>query len=116
MILAAAAVGVILYALTRPTLPPTTYAAAKSTPATTQCLEESATLVAVAGRDTMEQAAISYLTDVPAGTHVDVKIASFSQDKVTGSDRYPAKYGNYNFVLTKQGGSWQVTSFEHCKV
>jgi hypothetical protein len=66
----------------------------------------------------MEMAAISYLNDVPAGTVVDVKIASFSEDKVTGSDRYPAKYGNYNFVLAKQNGDggWRVTGFERCKV
>jgi hypothetical protein len=116
VILAVAAVGVILYALSRPTLAPTTYVAAKATPASSKCLEQSATLAVIEGRDAMEQAAISYLTDVPAGTNVDVKIASFSEDAVTGSARYPAKYGNYNFTLTKQGGSWQVTGFEHCKI
>jgi hypothetical protein len=60
-------------------------------------------------------AAVSYLIDVPAGTNVDVKIASRSDSKVTGSDHYPAKYGNYNFVLSKQSSNWVVTDFKRCK-
>ena len=94
---------------------PTTYAKAKATPATAKCQDEASSLKLPSGaRNDIELSAISYLTDVPAGTNVDVKLASYSADKVTGSDRYPEKYGNYNFTLQKQNGSWAVTGFNRC--
>jgi hypothetical protein len=95
---------------------PTTHAKAKATPVAAKCLEESASLTLPTGsRDDIELSAISYLIDVPAGTNVDVKIASYDTNKITGSDRYPAKYGSYNFVMEKQGGNWAVTDFKQCE-
>lgn len=57
----------------------------------------------------------SYIYDVPAGTNVDVNIASYSgEDTVTGSLIYSDNYGSYNFTLTKQSGGWRYTAFTGC--
>jgi hypothetical protein len=71
-------------------------------------------------RNSVEMAAISYIIDVPAGTNVDVNVASVTDDTVVGSDIYPAKYGSYNFTLKHvqpdtNGTGWAVTSFKPCK-
>ena len=58
--------------------------------------------------------ALLYLSDVPAGTNVDVKLASYAPNEVTGTDYYPAKYGNYNFTMEKQSDGWHFTDFKHC--
>lgn len=100
----------------QPAIAPNHYAEAKKTPLAGACLEEDPAITLSADdRFTVELAAMSHLIDVPAGTNVDVKIASYSADAVTGSDRYPAEYGNYNFVMTKQSGDWQITEFKHCE-
>lgn len=93
-----------------------TYADAKRMPLATKCLEKNSTLTISAGdRSTVEQVAMLHLYDVPAGTNVDVLIASYAKDRVTGSEHYPAKYGSYNFAMGKQSnGDWQFTKFEHC--
>jgi hypothetical protein len=122
MLLAAAALifvaagSVVAYKLTRPASKvPTTYAAARRTPVAGKCLEQSVALTVLPDdRNTIELAAISYLIDVPAGTNVDVKIASYSKDVITGSDRYPSKYGSYNFTMNKQNGDWIITGFTRC--
>ena len=107
-------VSIALYALDQSQVTPETYAKAKVTPTAEKCLEENAALSVIPDRDTIELAAISYLIDVPAGTHVEVKIATYSDSKITGSDRYPAKYGSYNFEMAKQNGNWNITKFKRC--
>jgi hypothetical protein len=108
-------IGITAYVFTRPSVTPTTYTKAKHTPIASKCLEERAGLrISSDDRNTVEQVAISYLIDVPAGTNVDVKIASYSENEVTGSDRYPAEYGNYNFIMSKRSGTWVTTDFKHC--
>ena len=108
-------IGIYAYMATRPSATPETYSKAKSTTTTEACLAEDSSLTVPASeRNSIEMAAVSYLIDVPAGTNVDVKLATYSEDKVTGSDHYPDKYGNYNFVMTKQGGNWIITDFNHC--
>lgn len=57
--------------------------------------------------------------DVPAGTNVDVNIATYANtDTITGSLVYPQQYGSYNFTVTKQSdGSdgWRFTEFTGCR-
>lgn len=106
------------YVLTRPsaaTITPQYYAKAKATPVVDKCLSANKSLkISASDRSTVEMIAMSHLIDVPAGTNVDVRIASYSKEKVTGSDIYPSKYGSYNFALEKQNGNWTVTSFQRC--
>lgn len=59
----------------------------------------------------------SYIYDVPAGTRVDVNIATIN-DKgavVTGSLAYSDTYGHYNFTATKETDGWRYTQFTGCK-
>ncbi|HSX34911.1 MAG TPA: hypothetical protein VLF62_04675 [Candidatus Saccharimonadales bacterium] len=92
------------------------YAKAKSAPSVGACLTANKAITLPANeRDKVEIGAISHLVDVPAGTHVDVQVATYSNDKVTGSDRYPDKFGSYNFILSKQGYGWTVTQFQRCE-
>jgi hypothetical protein len=101
--------------VTRPSATPETFAKAKATTTTAKCLTEDATLTVPAKeRSAIEMAAVSYLIDVPAGTNVDVKLATYSTDRVTGSDHYPVKYGNYNFAMVKQSEGWVITDFKRC--
>jgi hypothetical protein len=111
-----AVAAVILYMASRPGITPTKYAEAVRTPASETCLKSNPAVTVPAGvRNSIELSAISYLMDVPAGTNVDVKLASYSTQHVTGSDQYPAKFGSYNFVMNKQRGDWIITDFKHCK-
>jgi hypothetical protein len=104
-----------IYAATRTTTTPQYWAKAKATKATVACLSANAKLsVPASTRNGIEMAAISYLIDVPAGTNVDVRFATYSPTKVMGSDYYPAKYGTYNFTATKENDGWHITSFLHC--
>jgi hypothetical protein len=108
-------IGVYVYMVARPAATPETYTKAKATKPTAECLAENTALTVPANeRSAIELAAVSYLVDVPAGTEVDVKITTYSASKVTGSDHYPAAYGNYNFVAAKQGDGWLVTDFKRC--
>ena len=53
--------------------------------------------------------------DVPAGTHVDVSVASYNgTDTVKGSLLYSGQYGSYNVTLTKQNDGWRYTQFTGC--
>jgi hypothetical protein len=70
-------------------------------------------------RNDIEMGAILHIVDVPAGTNVDVRIASADGRNASGSAIYPGSYGSYNFTLTKDRGpkpgvapsvSWQVTN------
>jgi hypothetical protein len=70
--------------------------------------------VTASERNTIEMTALTYLIDVPAGTNVDVRLASYSPTTVTGTDYYPAKYGSYNFAMTKHPNGWYFTDFLHC--
>lgn len=91
------------------------YAKAKNAPMSGKCLEENPTVkIASDDRTNLEYVAMSHLIDVPGGTNVDVKIASYSEEQVTGSNRYPDEYGSYNFVLAKQNSNWVITEFKRC--
>ncbi len=58
----------------------------------------------------------SYIYDVPAGTSVDVSIATYDgSDTVTGSLAYSDTYGRYNFTAKKQSGEWRYTDFVGCR-
>lgn len=112
-------IGVFAYIVTRPSdtsiQQTTTYAKAMATPTNEKCLADNTALHISSGDlNSVQMVAMSYLIDVPAGTKVDTKFATYSAGKITGSDRYPAKYGNYNFVLQKQDGNWKITRFTHC--
>ena len=106
--------GGIVYASTRSTTTSHSWAKAKAARATVACLKVNPRLnnIPAAMRNSIEVATLAYLSDVPAGTDARVKLASYSPTTVTGSDYYPAKYGNYNFVLTQQNDGWHVTDFE----
>lgn len=121
-ILVIIAASVTVYMLNRPTAATpvryaVSYATAKSMPITAKCLAENAKPTISAGdRNTVEQVAMSHLSDVPAGTNVEIVIASYSKDYVTGSDYYPDTYGSYNFAMNKRAnGDWQFTDFQHCR-
>jgi len=109
------AVGGIVYATNRDTTTPHFWAKAKATPASVACLAANSKLnVPKNVRSDIEMRALGYLADVPAGTNVDVRIATYSQNTVTGSDHYPARYGTYNFAMTKESDGWHFTDFKHC--
>lgn len=92
------------------------YAEAKKTTSAGACLEED-TQVSITPdeRTNVEYASMIHLHDVPAGTNVDIKIATYSETEVTGSDRYPDEYGSYNFTMTKKDSDWSVTTFQRCE-
>jgi len=109
------AIGAAFYVMSRAkAMTPNTYTKATAAPTAGACLNENSALEVIKDRNAIELSAISYLIDVPAGTHVDVKIASHTADSVTGSDRYPSQYGSYNFVLEKENNDWVVTKFQRC--
>ena len=111
IILVIVAIGVGTYTLTRPET------TTKSLSYGMTCLATNSTLTIPTNKRTViEQLAMSHLYDVPAGTNVDVLLASYSKDQATGSARYPAKYGSYNFAMKKQtNGDWQFTKFDRCR-
>ncbi len=107
--------GSIVYRANHTAATPHFWAKAKATKATVACLAANSKLsVPKSVRNDIEMRAVGYLSDVPAGTNVDVKLATYSQATVTGSDYYPAKYGTYNFAMTKQSDGWRFTDFKHC--
>lgn len=58
----------------------------------------------------------SQIYDIPAGTNVDVNIASYTKDTtVAGSLAYPKQYGSYNFTVTRQADNWRYTEFTRCE-
>lgn len=58
----------------------------------------------------------SHIYDVPAGTNVNVSIATYNgSDTVTGSLEYSNGYGSYNFTVTKKVDDWVYTRFIGCK-
>jgi len=54
--------------------------------------------------------------DVPAGTNVDVSVASYDEPSSTigGSLAYSNQYGSYNFLLQKQSDGWRYVAFIRC--
>lgn len=116
------AVAAVCMSLSRPAASPSSvyysvpYAQAKRMPVTGKCVAEKTThTISASQRSTIEQMAMSHLYDVPAGTNVDIHIATYADDTVTGSDHYPDKYGSYNFTLGKQkNGDWMFTAFTRC--
>lgn len=121
LVVVAAVIGTLLYMYLRPTTLPIAaegipYAKAKKMPVVASCVDENHALhLTSEQRNGVEQGAMSYLYDVPAGTNVDIMISAYSQNAATGSARYPAKYGSYNFTLQKDTrGDWRFTTYEHC--
>lgn len=85
-----------------------------------QCLTNNASLKAQveAQRGLGEDDGLwtSYIYDVPAGTNVDVNIATYTENnKITGSLIYSKPYGSYNFTLTKKSDAWSYSKFTGCK-
>jgi len=68
------------------------------------------------------------ITDVPAGTQVNIKFASDNGKTVTGTQKYDNGYGAYNFTLNKEvlsdvmnpngnvtdSTAWVITSLTPC--
>jgi hypothetical protein len=59
-------------------------------------------------------AVVTSITDIPAGTEVNVYVASYDNATTNGSIVYAGDYGSYNFTATKQSGAWRVKTFEMC--
>lgn len=58
----------------------------------------------------------SYIYDVPAGTNVEVRIATYNgRDMITGSLAYSNQYGSYNFTASKQTDGWRYIKFTRCQ-
>lgn len=89
------------------------------------CLKNSSTATVTAtDQYGLETAVLSSISDVPAGTNVDILVATFSDTEATGSAKYADGYGTYNFVVknvldaTTNGQTqsvWETTSFVACK-
>lgn len=99
---------------------PTKYADAKALHASVAC-EVANTSLKVSGstQSSIEMAVIGQLIDVPAGTQVDVHVASLSSDTATGSEIYQSDYGTYNFTVKRTAAKdgaldWHVTRFVAC--
>jgi hypothetical protein len=96
-------------------------AKAKGTPP--KCLADNAQLKPSADdKDGIEFAAVSQLTDVPAGTNTTVNVATYDGSIATGSEFYPKDYGTYNFTAKKDPSAtppnqmtWKMTSWTACK-
>lgn len=59
------------------------------------------------------------ILDVPTGTNIDVSVNSYDGKVVTGSVKYPQKYGTYNFSIVpsskpKPYQQWTMTSLIAC--
>lgn len=89
------------------------------------CLESSKT-VSIPAKDEhgLQTAVVTAIIDVPAGTNVDVRVASMNATEATGSSKYDGNYGAYNYVAEKVAelssndqtpSIWKVTSFVACK-
>lgn len=98
---------------------PTTVADAQATASddSPECLAEDVSLtIEDADRTAIENALVTQLHDVPAGTQTTINIATFDSSQATGSELYSDGYGSYNFEATKNtDGTWQVNSFISCK-
>lgn len=102
-----------------PQLSPITKEDAKALAATERCFANDPTIKSqvVAQPHLSEDAGpwTSYIYDVPAGTNVDVNIATYTDaSKITGSLAYSEPYGSYNFSIEKQGEEWRYTHFTGC--
>ena len=107
--------------------PPTTFAAAKqeakkNPPACLATKEDAQLKVSDADKTQIPITVVAQLTDVPAGTGVDVFLSSYDGKTANGSSIYTGNYGKYNFTAKKSAktedkykGSWQVTQFVTCK-
>jgi hypothetical protein len=109
-------VAATVFFMARTAATPHNYADAKKMTARESCeVENSAASLPSADEEAITMAAMSYLTDVPAGTQADTAIAEYNGNSAVGSIAYPAEYGgSYNFSVTKQDASWSVTRFIRC--
>lgn len=98
-------------------LTPNHYEEARATPTNgVKCLEENSLVdLTTEERTDIEYKSMAHLFDIPAGTNLDVKIATYSADEVTGSNQYEGDYGNYNFVLSRQNKDWVITEYLRCE-
>ncbi len=98
---------------------PRTYADAKATAneQSPECLGNNTGLeLSGADQTGLENALVTQLTDVPAGTTTEINVATYANNKATGSETYGGDYGHYNFEAEKEAsGSWKVVSFVSCK-
>lgn len=107
--------------------PPTTYATAKeqakkNPPPCMATKENDKLKVSDTDKTQIPISVIGQLTDVPAGTGVDIYIQNYDSKAASGSSIYSGGYGKYNFVVKKTAktsdkykGDWQVTKFEACR-
>lgn len=94
--------------------------AARALPKDNKCLANNATTKSkVQAQEGLSEDGgfwTSYIYDVPAGTNVDVSIATYNgSDSITGSLAYSDQYGSYNFIATKQADGWRYTHFANCQ-
>jgi len=75
-----------------------------------------ATVVAIPGLSEDSGIYAEEIYDVPAGTNVDVNIATYDAQSSTigGSLAYAAPHGSYNFLLQKQSDGWRYVAFIRC--
>jgi len=124
----AAVIAVLLVGMTaayltlRTKAPVNEQALAEAKKAAPACLLDNTALKIDSSAQTgIEQAALSKLTTVPAGTNVDIYIATYDTKTANGSAVYPGAYGTYNFTVKKDSSSaaqqpdWKLTSFTPCK-
>lgn len=88
------------------------------------CLQKTNNASLTIGKQTTEfigNAVATSITDVPAGTNVDVYFKTFGNSKATGSAVYSGSYGNSNFVAEKQArsdseytGGWKISELKAC--
>jgi CxxC motif-containing protein len=83
--------------------------------------------VSVSTATTIGDSVVNQLTNVPAGTNVTDKIATYDGNRASGSIIYPGNYGKYNFIVKKNTNTaypydpsdpydqWVVVSFIECK-
>lgn len=71
----------------------------------------------------LSNAAVSEISNVPAGTQADVNIKTYNGSTASGSTIYAGAYGSYNFTAVKNKSirepsnqiDWTITSFVPCK-
>lgn len=98
---------------------PRTFAEAKShapkaLPACVDTSKESSLNVSSAEQTSLFYAAVVGISDVPAGTPADMKIAAYSPTNASGTVMYGGTYGEFNFSTEKRNGNWELLTFEMC--
>lgn len=93
---------------------------ARELPHTATCVSNypptKATVESIPGLSEDSGIYVGEIYDVPAGTNVDVNIATYDSPSNTigGSLAYQEPYGSYNFLLQKQDDGWRFVAFIRC--